>query len=645
MRRTAVPEGLSAVRVDLDSLILDQEATTNLYTPLDGEALAYVMYTSGSTGQPKGVMVPHRGITRLIWNNNYAQFSQEDRMAFGVNPSFDVSTLEVWAPLLNGGCIVVIRQKTLLEPTRFGRELEQQRVNILWLTVGLFNQYAHILQKQFAGLRYLMSGGDVLDPAVMARVLSSGHAPQHLINGYGPTESTTFTTTYEITAVREDGSSIPIGRPIVNTQVYILDAQCEPVPVGVTGELYIGGAGVAWGYLNRRELTAEKFLPDRFSVEAGARMYRTGDLCRWFKDGNIEFLGRNDFQVKIRGFRIELGEIEARLAKHPGVREAVVVAREEAPGDKRLVAYYTTSLDDGSEANIPSAEQLSAYLSASLPEYMVPAAFVALEAWPLTPNGKLDRRALPAPAMVSTAAWRAPRTPQEEILCSLFAEVLGVEKVGLDDHFFDLGGHSLMATRLVSRIRTTLGVELAIRTLFESPTVGELGLRLRESVEEGRSPLTAGRRPEKLPLSHAQQRLWFINRLEGTSVEYNMPFALRLKGELDRTALERALNAIVERHESLRTHFVEVEGEPFQVIEPDCRIELALEDMSGVEEREQQERVQEALRSEARIPFDLMRGPLLRAKLFRLGARTMCCCGRCTISCRTDGRKVYSPMS
>jgi acyl carrier protein len=264
---------------------------------------------------------------------------------------------------------------------------------------------------------------------------------------------------------------------------------------------------------------------------------------------------------------------------------------------------------------------LRAYLSVSLPEYMVPAAYMRLEAWPLTPNGKLDRKALPAPEMVSAAAWRAPRTPQEEILCSLFAEVLGLEKLGLDDNFFDLGGHSLMATRLVSRIRTILGVELAIRTLFECPSVGELGPRLRERVEGGRSPLTAGKRPEKLPLSHAQQRLWFIDRLQGTSVEYNMPGALRLKGELDGTALERALEAIVERHESLRTRFVEVEGEPFQVIEPDCRIKLGLEDLSGGEESAQQERVREALRSEARLPFDLMRGPVLRVKLLRLGAQ------------------------
>jgi amino acid adenylation domain-containing protein len=476
---TALPEGLSAARVNIDKVILDEEATTDLYTPLDGEALAYIMYTSGSTGQPKGVMVPHRGITRLIWNNNYAQFTKDDRVAFGVNPSFDVSTLEVWAPLLNGGCIVVIKQKTLLDPVGFGRMLEQQRVNILWLTVGLFNQYSHILQKQFAGLRYLMSGGDVLDPAVVARVLSS-HAPQHLLNGYGPTESTTFTTTYEIAAVREDGSSIPIGRPISNTQVYILDAQREPVPIGVVGELYVGGAGVALGYLNRPELTAEKFVQDPFSGEAGARMYRTGDLARWLPDSNIEFLGRNDFQVKIRGFRIELGEIEARLAKHPAVREAVVIAREERPGDKRLVAYYTTSLNDGSEANAPNAEQLRAFLSASVPEYMVPAAFIALEAWPLTSNGKLDRRALPAPEMDFHAvhSYEPPQGDVETMLAAIWAETLRLDQVNRHDDFFRLGGHSLLTLRVVTLLQQR-GFIITVADIFANPTIASLAAKLK----------------------------------------------------------------------------------------------------------------------------------------------------------------------
>ena len=294
---------------------------------------AYIIYTSGSTGQPKGVMVPHRAIERLALNNNYAKFEASDRVAFASNPAFDATTMEVWAPLLNGGRIVVIGQSVLLDPGRFGQALKKHAVNVLWLTVGLFNQYADALAEEFSTLRYLIVGGDALDPRVIARVLQGKH-PQHLLNGYGPTETTTFATTHEITVVPEKARSIPIGRPIANTQIYILDEHGEPVPVGVVGELHIGGAGVARGYLNQPELTAERFLKNPFVEGAGARMYRTGDLGRWLTDGTIEFLGRNDFQVKVRGFRIELGEIEAQLAEHPAVREAVVIAREDMPGDK-----------------------------------------------------------------------------------------------------------------------------------------------------------------------------------------------------------------------------------------------------------------------------------------------------------------------
>jgi len=592
---TVLPAGLSTARVDLDSVILDEEAATDLATPLDGEALAYVMYTSGSTGQPKGVMVPHRGITRLIWNNNYARFSQQDRMAFAVNPSFDVSTLEVWAPLLNGGCVVVIRQETLLDPTGFGQVLEEQAVNVLWLTVCLFNQYAHILHEQFAGLRYLMTGGDVLDPAVMARVLSR-HAPQHLLNGYGPTETTTFATTYEIAAVREDGSSIPIGRPISNTQVYILDAQGEPVPVGVVGELYIGGAGVAWGYLNRPELTGEKFVPDPYSVEAGARMYRTGDSARWRQDGKIEFIGRNDNQVKIRGFRIELGEIEAALRGQAGVGQAVVVAREDLPGRKQLVGYVVGR--GGEEIDGVAVRR---GVGERLPEYMVPAAIVVLKELPLNANGKLERKALPAPEFVSTVGRRGPRSPEEEILAGLFAEVLQLEGVGIDDDFFDLGGHSLLATRLISRIRATLGIELGIRSLFESPTVASLGQRVGVA-ERGRTRLRAGVRPERVPLSFAQKRLWFLQQMEGAGGAYNLPVGLRLEGKMNRKALREALGDVVERHEILRTVFWEDKEGPWQKV-----LEVG-EIPEFIEEKEiGEEEVEGELKEAGGYRFDLQR--------------------------------------
>src|SRR5215831_13586236 len=449
--------------------------------------LAYVIYTSGSTGQPKGVMVPHRGVVnRLVWMQDSYGLDVHDAVLQKTPFGFDVSVWEFFWPLFTGARLVMARPEGHKDPAYLVEAILQNKITTVHFVPSMLQAF----------LEY----ADLSENSVLVRVVCSGEAlsGMHvrrfhervpnatLYNLYGPTEASVDVTAWTCTP-NSAQSIVPIGRPIANTQIYILDRVGEPVPVGVVGELYIGGVQVAQGYLNRPELTAEKFLKDPFTNDPHGRMYRTGDLGRWLADGNIEFLGRNDFQVKIRGFRIELDEIEARLAEHPAVREVVVVARKEAPSDKRLVTYYTTSLNDGSEANAPSAEQLRTYLSASLPEYMVPAAYVRLEAWPLTPNGKLDRKALPAPEMISTAAWRAPRTPQEEILCSLFAEVLGLEKVGLDDNFFNLGGHSLMATRLVSRIRTILGVELALRTLFEFPSVGGLGPRLRESMEQGRS--------------------------------------------------------------------------------------------------------------------------------------------------------------
>jgi amino acid adenylation domain-containing protein len=452
-------------------------------TGVTAENLAYVIYTSGSTGLPKGVVVPHRAISRLVLNNRYAKFEASDRVAFASNPAFDATTMEVWAPLLNGGSVVVIEQSVLLEPARFGQTLKRHGVNILWLTVGLFNQYSDSLAEEFSTLRYLIVGGDALDPRVIARLLK-GTPPQHLLNGYGPTETTTFATTYEIKVVTENAQSIPIGRPIGNTQIYILDEEWEPVPVGVAGEIHIGGDGVGRGYLKRPELTGERFVADPFSGEEGARMYRTGDVGRWRSDGNIEFLGRNDEQVKIRGFRIELGEIEARLSEHEGVQEAVVLAREDMPGDKRLVAYYTSSPAADPEQEGVGAEQLRVHLSATLPEYMVPAAYVRMERMPLTANGKLDRKSLPAPDGLPSRNARSFRTAEEQILCSLFAEVLNVEDVGVDDNFFESGGHSLSAIRLVTRIRSELGLNISLRTLLEAPTVA--GLAKLKNVETNR---------------------------------------------------------------------------------------------------------------------------------------------------------------
>ena len=385
-----VPEIAGVKRVDLDALSFSEDAPHEAAVAVDGEASAYVMYTSGSTGQSKGVVIPHRAVARLVLNNGYAEFRAGDRIAFASNPAFDASTLEVWAPLLNGGCIVVIDQAVLLHPESLARQLQHDAVDVLWLTAGLFQRYADALGQGFSRLRYLIVGGDVVDPAAVARVLRRS-PPQHLLNGYGPTETTTFATTFEIRSAAEADRAIPIGRPIANTQIYILDGHREPVPIGVAGEIHIGGDGVGRGYLNRAELTAERFLADPFSPVPHARMYRTGDLGRWRADGNIEFLGRNDFQVKLRGFRIELGEIEAQLLRCAGVAEAVAVAREDEPGEKRLVGYVTAR--PGADLSVA---QLRSELARVLPEYMIPSAVVRLEALPLTPNGKLDRKAAAA---------------------------------------------------------------------------------------------------------------------------------------------------------------------------------------------------------------------------------------------------------
>jgi len=562
-------------------------------------------------------------------------------VAFAANPAFDASTLEVWAPLLNGGRIVVIPQDVLLEPVRFARALETRGVDVLWMTVGLFNQYVDFLGPVLPRLRYLIVGGDALDPRIIARVLQQG-APKHLLNGYGPTETTTFALTHEITRVEEGARSIPLGRPIGNTRVYVLDPQGRPVPVGAAGELYIGGAGVALGYLNQPALTAERFVRDPFSSQAGARMYRTGDLARWLTDGTVEFLGRTDFQVKVRGFRIELGEIEAALHAHPAVREAVVVVREDAPGNKRLVAYCA-----GGDAADPEA--LRAHLLATLPEYMVPAAFVWLQALPLTANGKVDRRALPAPEgdSFATRGYEAPVGETEQAVAEVWSEVLGVERVGRHDNFFELGGHSLLAVRVIGGLRQR-GVHAEVRALFTAPTLAELAMEVGGESLEVRVPpnrIPAGCRaitPEMLPLVSLGQAeidavvatvpggaanvqdIYPLAPLQDGMLFHHLmaregdPYLLAgLSGFDDRDGLDRyldALQAVVARHDILRTAVVwEGLPEPVQVVWREARLEVEEVELEPGEGGA-------ARRLYARFDprhhrIDVRRAPLLRARV------------------------------
>ncbi|MBZ4422888.1 non-ribosomal peptide synthase/polyketide synthase [Myxococcus sp. RHST-1-4] len=581
---------------------------------LTGADLAYVMYTSGSTGQPKGVCVPHRAVARLVVGTGFARFGPEEVFLQLAPLAFDASTFELWGSLLHGARLVVPppHAPTLEE---LGRLLDQHRVTTLWLTAALFEQMAVHQPEPLARVKQVLSGGDMLNPARVREHLSRGG---RLVNGYGPTEGTTFTCCHVLTDPAEVGHSVSIGRPIANTRVYLLDTALRPVPVGVPGELFIAGDGLAWGYLRRPDLTAECFIPDPFSPVAGARLYRSGDLARWLPDGRLQFLGRRDAQVKLRGFRVEPGEVEAVLSRHPALREVSVIARDDMPGGRALVAYVTPR-----PGQTPESKDLRTFLRDRLPEYMVPSVFVVLDSLPVTRNGKLDRRALPHPDAVDSGVERrehvAPRTPVEEQVAALVTQVLRRERVGIHDDFFELGGHSLLGTQLLSRIQHTLGVELPLRVLFEGPTVADLARRIegeQRAPAHAVPPLVRVSRDGPLPLSFSQERLWKLFKLNPGSTAYNQPGAFRFAGTLNVDALRAALQALVDRHESLRTTFTEEGGRPVQKVLPSLRFELPLIDLRGHEDAEAE--VFRRVGEEARKPFDLVHGPLIRSALFQL---------------------------
>ncbi|WP_416768984.1 amino acid adenylation domain-containing protein [Pseudomonas sp. RHF3.3-3] len=587
-------------RVELDGLDLSRLDGDDLGITQSSESPAYIMYTSGSTGVPKGVLVPHRAITRLVINNGYADFNDRDRIAFASNPAFDASTMDVWGALLNGGQVLVVDHETLLEPARFGELLVSAQATVLFVTTAVFNQYVQLIPEAIKGLRILLCGGERGDPASFRRLLAL--APRlRLVHCYGPTETTTYATTHHVTEVAEDADSVPIGRPIGNTQVYVLDARQQLVPQGCSGEICIGGKGVALGYLNRAELSAEKFIADPFSAEPDALLYRTGDLGRWSADGLLECLGRNDNQVKIRGFRIEPGEIEARLSTHPQVRECIVLAREDVPGDKRLVAYVTAT---GEPA---TAEELRSYLQGLLPEYMVPGAYVQLSALPLNLNGKVDRKLLPMPESDALACseYQAPQGEVENRLASIWADVLKLERVGRHDHFFELGGHSLLAVTLIERMRQA-GLSTDVRVLFSQPTLAALAA----AVGSGReiqvpanliAPGCERITPDLLPLANLDQDA--IDRIVATvpggvanvqdiyalaplqegilyhhlSAQRGDPYLLQAQFAFDSEErlddFARAWEFVIGRHDILRTALVwEGLDEPVQVVWREARL-------------------------------------------------------------------------
>ncbi|WP_026405330.1 non-ribosomal peptide synthetase, partial [Actinomadura rifamycini] len=589
--------GVATVITDADEF---EPVEQNPNVHVSAQSLAYVMYTSGSTGVPKGVAVTHGNVVAFCLDEAWRDDVVESVLV-QANHAFDASTYEIWTPLLRGGRLVVAPDGDLDAAER-GRLIAEHGVTNVHATAGLFRVLAEQSPEIFAGVREVSTGGDVVSSTAV-RTLLDAHPDLIVRTTYGPTESTAFATHLAFTSPDDVPSTVPIGTPMDNTRAYVLDELLRPVPPGVAGELYLAGYGVARGYACRAALTAERFVADPFG--GTGRMYRTGDLARWTSDGRLAFAGRADEQVKIRGFRIEPAEIEAVLTSHPDVRQAVVIAREDDPGTKRLVAYVTGTA---------SGTDLRGFVADRLPEYMVPAAFVPLDTLPVTRNGKVDRAALPAPDLAGRTGGRPPATPAEEVLCGLFAEVLCVERVGADVSFFDLGGDSLLAMRLTARVRSVLGAEIGIRELFAAPTAADVA-RAAEAARGRavRPPLTARTRPDVVPLSYAQQRMWFLNRLEtaGAGAGYNVPLALRLTGDLDVAALEAALGDVADRHESLRTTFPETDGTPRQVRldGPAGRPRLRPAEVREAE-------LAEAVAAELGRGFDLTREPPWRARLF-----------------------------
>jgi amino acid adenylation domain-containing protein len=624
------------VLLDRDRQEIAQQSETNPEGLCSAEHLAYVIYTSGSTGQPKGVLVTHSGlVNHSIAVAELFALQSTDRVSQCNSLSFDISVEELFSSWISGAAVVLCPAEKFLPDAEFARWLADEEITVLNLPTAFWHEWVCALESaptpvaEF--LRLIVVGGDKALPHILARWGSMAAAQVSWINTYGPTEATVTTTAcVGRSGMISEGwhATIPIGRPIAGAEVYLLDDKLNLVSIGVPGELYIGGRGLARGYRNRPELTSERFIPHPFAAEPGRRLYRTGDICRYLPDGNLEFLGRTDHQVKIRGFRIELDEIESVLTEHPAVRESMVIAHEAEGGEfpsrtqeKRLIAYVV-----GEPAATVTISELRSFVKEKLPEYMVPSAFMLMDSLPLTANGKLDRQALPAPdscRIEQDELVSLPRTPAEEMLAGIWAEVLKLSTIGIHQNFFDIGGHSLLATQVVSRLNQAFRVDLPLRTLFEAPTVVGLAERVQAIRNKARGlptcPILSVPREEGLPLSFAQQRLWFLHQLEPKSSVYNVPIAYRLKGPLDIRALERSLTEILGRHEVLRTTFSVSGSGPVQKISPPLRVTLPLTDLSHLSGEDGEAEVRRLVRQEADRAFDLERGPLARGALLRLG--------------------------
>jgi amino acid adenylation domain-containing protein len=618
---------LPMLELDLVSELLAKQPETDPESGADVDSLAYVIYTSGSTGIPKGVAVSHRSIAnRLLWMQQEFPLSAEDRVLQKTSYSFDASIWEIFVPLLNGAQIVLAKPGGQKDSGYLVEVMEKEGVTVLQMVPSMLGVLLaeKRLKERCGKLRRVFSGGEALTWEMQERFYRNTGENVELVNLYGPTEASIDASYRRCSLDDRHRGKVMIGRPISNMELYVLDERRRLAPVGVAGELYLGGVGVARGYLRQPKLTAERFIPNPLSLSGGQRLYQTGDMVRWMLDGELEYVGRADHQVKMRGYRIELGEIEAAVRKQAGVQEAVVMAREDEIGDKRLVAYIVANQGELSDF---SAAEMRLKLAETLPDYMVPSAIVLLEKMPRLANSKIDRHALPAIDRSSQPvkhSYVAPRTPVEEVVAAMWAQALRVDQVSIDDNFFTLGGHSLTATLVFSRIRETFQIEMPLRTLFDEPTVRLLS----RSIETARQFNSGSPIPpiERLtldgpaPLSFAQQRLWFLDQLEPGSPAQNLPSAIRLRGNLDVSALRQSLDYIVARHETLRTTFKMVEGIPAQIIASKANLDLPVVDLQDLPEAEREARVQQLAHEAAQASFDLAQGPLLRLSLLRLNA-------------------------
>ncbi|HKG78331.1 MAG TPA: amino acid adenylation domain-containing protein, partial [Pyrinomonadaceae bacterium] len=585
---------------------------------------AYVIYTSGSTGKPKGVPITHENLFPLLmWSRDYFGFDEHTRVLQNLSYCFDFGVFELLTTILFGGTICFPPKFSEHREWGYAEFVKEHGINTIHTTPTAFREII-APGGTLESLEVLHLGGEQLTKNSMDEIAGRVGEQCVLFNGYGPTEATINCAIFKLGAVSDlDGQeqiNIPIGSASAANTLYVLDRHLQLVPFDVAGELYVGGAGLASGYLNRPGITADRFIPNPFSDDSGARLYRTGDLVRRLADGNLEFLGRVDHQVKISGYRIELGEIETALHVHPSVRECAVLALADYRGEKRLVAYV--SFWPEQEIN---GRELRAFLKQSLPEYMAPSVYISLPALPMTSNGKLDRRALPPPetAVEADEAYVAPTTPTEEVVANICAEVLGLKRLGRHENLFDVGCHSLLATKIVSRLRAAFQSELSLLHVFKTPTVAGLA----RAVETNQSsehyldapPLRPFEGDGQAPLSFTQERLWFLSQLDPTSTSYSVPRALRIKGKLDVKALEETFCEIIRRHEILRTTFPTVDGTAVQMIHPPQPVAIAVLDFSGLAEAEQEDQLHRVILEEGARPFDLERGPLLRLKLVRCG--------------------------